>query len=495
MKIIKINNEDTVAVALEVLKKGEIIRVNSDEIMLIDDIPSGHKIALKDFTIGEGVIKYGEICGKAKRSIRKGEWIHTHNLVADTSGHKYIYQFDTKSIDIGKTERTFMGYGRDNGEVGIRNYIAIIPTVFCVNGPARKLAQMLTLKYPNTNFFDGFQVLDHSSGCSQTGDDLEMTSKTLANVAKNANFGGVLFMSLGCEINDLKQMSKYIGDYDSRRVKFMKLQDIDDEYDGGMKLCKEIYDVVSEDTREPFNLNRLSISYNCGGSDGFSGITANRIVGLVNNKLIQCGATTNITEVPEMLGAEHILANRAKDRVIFSKIINMINTYKDYFSKYGQTPESNPTQGNKEGGLTTLADKSLGCIQKGGKSIVMDVVACGDRIKKRGFNLVVGPGNDLAGITAQVAAGSVLTVFTTGRGTPCGFIGPTFRVATNNQLYNRKPMWNDFNAGRMLDGESAEKLADELFEDIIATCEGRYQTMNERNGFYSIGIFKDGVLD
>lgn len=496
MKAITIHPDDLVAVALETLHKGETVTIGGETVLLADDIPFGHKFALRDIAPDERLIKYGEAFGQSREAIKKGTWVHVHNTKnVDWDGVGYTYNFDEKTLPLGHSDRTFMGYARASGEAGIRNYIAIIPTVFCCNGPVEKLGKMLELKYPQTEFFDGFQVLTHSSGCSQSGDDLAMTSRVLANVAKNANFGGVLFVSLGCEINDLKQMQPFIGEYDAERVKFLVLQDVQDEYEEGMKLCADLYRVVAQDRRTPLNISTLNIGYNCGGSDGFSGITANRLVGDVNDMLITLGATTNLTEVPEMFGAEHILMNRAKDRPTFDKVVGMIKEYKDYFKRHGESPEDNPTQGNIAGGLTTLADKSLGCIQKGGRSAVADVVRHGERIKEKGFNLVVGPGNDLFGVTGQIAAGSVLIIFTTGRGTPCGFVGPTFRLATNSALYNKKPGWNDFNAGRLVEGEDPAVLATELFEQIMRTCEGAYRTKNEINGFYQLGIFKDGVIE
>lgn len=496
MKAITVHADDSVAIALKPLQKGEAVSVAGKKVTLKNDIPFGHKFALKDTAQDETFVKYGEVIGKAKESIAAGEWVHVHNLKnVDLGAGGYTYAFNKKSVMPGKSDVTFMGYARKDGKAGIRNYIAIIPTVFCANGPVEKLGKMLSLKYPETEFFDGFQVLSHASGCSQSGDDLNMTSKVIANVSKNANFGGVLFVSLGCEVNDFKQMKPYIGEYDTERTRFMTLQDVDDEYEIGMRLVDELYAVASKDRRTPCNIDKLIIGYNCGGSDSFSGITANRLVGDLTDKLTKLGATTNLTEVPEMFGAEHILMNRAKDKTVFDKTVRMIKDFKDYFKKYGENPEDNATQGNVEGGISTLADKSLGCIQKGGRSLVVDVVPHGDRITEQGFNIVVGPGNDLAGITGQVAAGSVLILFTTGRGTPAGFIGPTFRLSTNNVLFTKKPGWNDFNAGRILTGEAPEALTEELYGMVMATCEGTYRTKNELHGFYQMGVFKDGVTD
>lgn len=495
MKALLINCQDSVGIALEPLKKGETVEVGGQRITLIDDVPFAHKFALQDIAPDEDLIKYGEVFGRSGKPVKKGEWVHTHNVKSAGASGEYTYEFNEKTVRPGKSDVTFMGYGRKNGEAGIRNYIGIMPTVFCANGPVQKIADLMNIKYPKLDNFDGFYPFQHGSGCGQSGDDLELTSKVLANVSKNANFGAILFVSLGCENNDFKQMMPYIGEFDPERTRFMTMQDVDDECEEGMRLCKELYKVVSQDRRTPLNIDKLSIAYNCGGSDGFSGATANRLVGLLNDKMTALGATTNLTEVPEMFGAEHILMNRAKDKAVFQKTVNMIRDFKAYFRKYGQDPEDNKTQGNVEGGLTTLADKSLGCIQKGGRSMVVDVVPHGDRIQQKGFNIVAGPGNDLTGITGQMAAGAVLLLFTTGRGTPAGFIGPTFRLSTNNVLYNKKPGWNDFNAGRILNGEDPDALAEELYEAVLATCEGKYRTKNEINGYYQMGIFKDGVTD
>ena len=494
MKNLIINSNDNVAIALENFAKGDVIEAFGEKITILNDIPFAHKIALKNIGAGAEVIKYGEVIGVAKDEIKQGEWVHTHNVKSVQASGDYKYEFNEQSVRPGKSDVTFMGYERENGEAGIRNYIGVMPTVFCANGPVQKLCDIMNTRYPKTANFDGFYPLLHSSGCSQAGEDLDLTSRIIANVAKNANFGGILYVELGCETNDLNNMMPYIGEYNPERVKFMRLQDVADEFEVGGKLCEDLYKVVTQDFRKPLNMDKLNISFNCGGSDGFSGFTANLLIGMLTDKFTALGATTNLTEIPEMFGAEHIIMNRAKDKETFEKTVKMIKDFKEYLKKYDQSPEDNKTQGNEDGGLSTLADKSLGCIQKGGKSLVMDIVQHGDRIKEKGFNIVVGPGNDLAGVTAQVAAGSVLTLFTTGRGTPCGFIGPTFRLASNSMLYNRKPEWNDFNAGRIVDGESPDALIEELYEAVLATCEGRNRTRNEINGYYSMGIFKDGVL-
>lgn len=498
MDTIKIYNNDTVAVALKPMKKGSIVQVNGSEIRLLDDIPNAHKFALVDVKTGESVIKYGNSIGVATMEIQKGQWVHDHNITTSANNRKeYTYTFDADHVIMpGYTEDNFFGYERKNGTVGIRNHLAIIPSVFCANGPLQKIASLAAEKYKKRDNFDGILPLTHPYGCSQTGKDLETTGKIIAGVINNANFGGVLVVSLGCEINDLVTLKKHIGNFDPDRIKFLVLQETEDEFAEGLALCDEIYEEMIKDFRKSINLNKLHIALNCGGSDGFSGITANKIVGSLAERLVRKGATVNMTEVPEMFGAEHILMNRAISEEVFNDTVALIRNYTDYFQRYGEKVSDNPTQGNKAGGLSTIEEKSLGCIQKGGICAVTEVLNYGDRVTKNGFVLISGPGNDLTGVTGQIAAGAVLTIFTTGRGTPCGFAGPTFRISSNSQLATKKYGWIDFDAGRMLTlstENDQNKLCDELYNMIINTVNGNYITRNEINGYYQMGILRDGV--
>lgn len=497
MSAIKLYPNDTVALATTNLKKGDTVTIDGESIVLLHDIPSAHKIALKDFAEGEDVIKYDNIIGHTTAPIQKGDWIHDHNLTTSLDSSKgYTYNFNPVSIYPGKSDKTFMGYDRGAYGAGIRNHLAVISTVFCANGPMGKLAQMAKLKYPASEFFDGVISFDQQFGCSQTGHDLENTCRIVAGIAKNANFGGVLLVSNGCEVACPDVLEEYLGDYDKNRIKVLTLQTVEDEYEEGMKLIDEIMAEVKKDRRTPINVGRLHIAMNCGGSDGYSGITANTMLGTFCDTMVKDGATMNMTEVPEMMGAEHILMNRAADETVFQDVVDMMNNYYQYFIKGGEDVSHNATQGNHAGGLSTLEEKSLGCIQKGGHCAVMEVVPYGSRTTKNGFALIVGPGNDLAGISAQVAAGAVLTIFTTGRGTPCGFASPVFRIASNSAIAARKPHWNDFNAGRLLDAktpEETEALNQELYDAIMATVNGTYRTCTEKNGFYMLGALKDGV--
>ena len=439
MSTIKLYPQDTVALATADLKKGETVVVDGQSIVLLDDIPNAHKIALKDFETGEAIRKYDNIIGCASRPIQKGEWIHEHNEVTGLGKSKeYTYEFNPVSIFPGTTEETFMGYDRGKHGAGIRNHLAIISTVFCANGPLRKLSKMAEEKYPATENFDGIIAFDQQFGCSQTGQDLITTCKIIAGIAKNANFGGVLLVSNGCEMAIPTVLEDYLGEYDKRRIRTLTLQTVEDEFEEGMKLIDEIMQEVQKDRRTPINLSRLHIALNCGGSDGYSGITANTLLGTLCDRMVQKGAIMNMTEVPEMMGAEHILMNRA----------------------------------------------------------VMEVLKYGDRATKNGFILISGPGNDLAGVSGQIAAGAVLTLFTTGRGTPCGFAGPTFRLSSNTALATRKKNWIDYDAGRLLTAktpEEVEALNQELYDAVMATVNGQYHTRTEENGYYIMGALKDGV--
>lgn len=444
MKAIKLYPQDTVALATADLKRGEAVVVDGQSIVLLDDIPNAHKIALKDFKEGEAIRKYDNIIGYASRPIRKGEWIHEHNEVTGLGKSKeYTYDFNPVSIFPGSSDDTFMGYDRGDAGAGIRNHLAIISTVFCANGPLKKLAKMAEEKYPAAENFDGVIAFDQQFGCSQTGQDLVTTCKIITGIAKNANFGGVLLVSNGCEMAIPTVLDDYLGEYDRKRIRTLTLQNVEDEFEEGMRLIDEI-----------------------------------------------------MAEVPEMMGAEHILMNRAASQDIFQDIVDMMYAYDAYFARYGEKAADNPTQGNKAGGLTTLEEKSLGCIQKGGHCAVMEVLKYGDRATKNGFILISGPGNDLAGVSGQIAAGAVLTLFTTGRGTPCGFAGPTFRLASNTALATRKKNWIDYDAGRLLTAktpEEVEALNQELYDAVMATVNGEYHTRTEENGYYIMGALKDGV--
>ncbi|MFP4016060.1 MAG: UxaA family hydrolase, partial [Halanaerobiales bacterium] len=454
--------------------------------------------------------------GRATRDINIGEWIHSHNLETALSGKlNYTYNpsfvgeklqksnFDEKQntkINIEDNNRgeipQIKGYRRNDGQAGIRNEIWLIPTVGCINKPVEKMAILAEERFKdeiNQGSIDGIHAFNHPYGCSQLGGDLLNTQKILAGLVKHPNAAAVMVVGLGCENNTLDEFQKIIGDYDENRVKFLMLQDIENGIETGLEQINKLVDFAAGFSQENIPVSELKIGLKCGGSDGFSGITANPLLGRISNKLEKLGGTTILTEVPEMFGAETILMNRARDRETFEDIVHLINDFKQYFISNDQPVYENPSPGNKDGGITTLEEKSLGCTQKGGTSIVRGVNSYGEQIRGKGLQLLESPGNDLVSTTALTAAGAHLILFTTGRGTPFGAPVPTVKISTNNKLYEKKKNWIDYNAGRLLEGESMEKLTEDLFDYIINLASKNILTWNEKNDYREIAIFKTGV--
>ena len=493
VNFIKINPDDNVAVAIHPLKKGENITVNNKNIITIqEDIPAGHKVALKDFNVDENIIKYGYPIGHTITPISQGAWINEKNIRTNLKGIlNYKYTPALTHIDIQNKSLTFKGYRRKNGEAGIRNEIWIIPTVGCVNGIVNQLAQSLRQEAKDSHI-DSIVAYTHNYGCSQLGDDHENTRKILRDMVLHPNAGGVLLVGLGCENNQLNSFKEFLGEYDTERVRFMECQKVDDEFEEGMKLLRELYKIASKDKRIEIPINKLRIGLKCGGSDGFSGITANPLLGVFSDFLISQGGTAVLTEVPEMFGAETILMNRCESREIFNKTVQLINNFKKYFIDNHQPVYENPSPGNKAGGISTLEEKSLGCTQKCGKSPVRDVLRYGEKIQTHGLNLLSAPGNDLVAATALAASGCQMVLFTTGRGTPFGTFVPTVKVSTNTPLYKHKPGWIDFNAGALLENENMESLTNRFINFIIEIASGKY-TQNEKKDYREIAIFKTGV--
>lgn len=468
MKQIKINERDNVAVMLE----GEL---------------SGHKVALCDIKKGENVIKYGYPIGHASENIKKGDHVHTRNVKTNLSG-TLEYTYTPKLTNLTpQPKRTFMGYVREDGSVGIRNEIWIVNTVGCVNKTAEILAREANRLYGGR--CGGVFSFAHPFGCSQLGDDQAMTQKILKGLVNHPNAGGVLVLGLGCENNNIPLFKSVLGEVNEKRVKFMSTQEHDDEIGEGLRLIGELAAYAERSERTECDLSRLVVGLKCGGSDGFSGLTANPLIGRFSDALIARGGSTVLTEVPEMFGAETILMDRCESREVFEKTVHLINDFKDYFTSHNQVVYENPSPGNKKGGITTLEDKSLGCVQKSGSANVADVIEIGECVKKQGLNLLTGPGNDIVAVTNLTASGCHMILFSTGRGTPVGAPVPTVKISTNTPLYEKKPHWIDFNAGAVLDGEP---LTDELLEYVIRVANGE-RTNNEKNGYREISIFKDGV--
>ncbi|WP_202076591.1 UxaA family hydrolase [Caldalkalibacillus salinus] len=489
-----IRQDDAVIVTLTSLQKGEVLHTGDQTVTLREDVPSGHKVAIRDIEPGEEVIKYGFPIGVAKQRIRVGDWVHTHNVRTKLdSTLSYDYQAENSKVKAQPSDRTFLGYRRDDGQVGIRNEIWIINTVGCINKTAEVLAKMANQQFADAGI-DGIYHYPHPFGCSQLGDDLHNTQKILRNLVQHPNAAGVLVIGLGCENNHIAAFKNVVGHVNEDRVKYIVSQEVEDELQAGLTAIGELVHYAEKFEREPVPVSELKIGLKCGGSDGFSGITANPLVGALSDRLIGEGGTTILTEVPEMFGAETILMNRAVDENVFSDMVHLINDFKEYFIKHDQPVYENPSPGNKSGGITTLEEKSLGCVQKGGLADVVDVLPYGGTVEKKGLNIVQGPGNDLVSVTTLAAAGAHIVIFTTGRGTPFGGPVPTIKMSTNSDLYQRKQNWIDFDAGPILEGMSIEDLQQQLYDYVLELASGGKQTHNEKNGFKEIAIFKDGVI-
>lgn len=492
---IVLDEQDMVAVAARPIHAGEIVHVDGhDDVTVLEDVPRGHKIALYDIPSGTNIVKYGFPIGRATSDIARGSWVHTHNTATNLGPNlSYEYQPSHDTIRPGSTNATFRGYRRSTDLVGIRNDLYIVPTVGCINGIVESIARMFEARHHGSGNFDSVVVATHPYGCSQLGGDLEWTRTMLRNIVQHPNAGAVLLVGLGCENNQMDLMQAIMDDYDPQRVRFMICQEEDDELDTAATLLEELNTVAAHDTREEVPLSELRVAVECGGSDGMSGITANPMVGRFADWLVAQGGTVVMSEVPEMFGAETVLMNRARDEQVFHDIVNLINDFKGFFRKYNEVICDNPSPGNKAGGITTLEDKSLGCIRKGGHCEVEDVLHYGERIRRNGFMLMQTPGNDLVSTTAKAAAGCNLILFTTGRGTPFGCFVPTVKIATNSALAEKKHRWIDFDAGRLLDESSQTVDAD--FRDLVMRIVNGERTANERNAMQGIAIFKDGPTE
>lgn len=491
-QFVKMNERDNVAVALSPISAGTKVVVDEVTITALQDIPQGHKFALEPIKAEASVVKYGYPIGHATELIAQGEWVHTHNVKTNLAGEEqYEYVPELHPVKYPKRDLFFQGYRRANGKVGIRNDLYIVPTVGCVNGVAELMLQQFKQKYTDLGSFDNITILKHPYGCSQLGDDHQMTRSILLDAVHHPNAGGVLVFGLGCENNIVAEFKEVLGEFDESRVKFLVAQEVGNEVEAGLELLDEIYEAAINDKREPVPLYELNVGLKCGGSDGFSGITANPLLGAFSDFLISQGGTTVLTEVPEMFGAEKMLMARAENKEVFEQIVALINNFKQYFLSYGEPVYENPSPGNKAGGISTLEDKSLGCTQKAGTAPVVDVLQYGEKLRKKGLSLLQAPGNDLVASSALAASDCHLVLFTTGRGTPFGSFVPTIKVATNNQIYNNKQHWMDFNAGTLLETPMEEVL--EQFIDYIIEVASGQPTRNEQNDVRELAIFKTGV--
>jgi len=526
-------------VAVEALAADTSVPTGGRMLTLSEAIPAGHKFALVPHDSGDVVVKYGYPIGRATAPIAPGAHVHTHNLRTALAGDE-AYRYDASTAPAVPTgnggEPAFQGYRRADGRVGTRNEIWVLNTVGCVNHAAQQVARLAERRFANRltplaragyggdgsdtdidtgtapgGVLDGVHAFPHPFGCSQLGDDLRYTQRVLASLLRHPNAGGVVLLGLGCENNQLDGLLAAAADLSDRpldrsRLRTLTAQRVGNEIEAGLDAVEELLDVMADDRREPCPASDLVLGLKCGGSDGFSGITANPLVGRIADRLTKLQGAAVLTEVPEMFGAERVLMQRAVSRAVFDDVVTMINDFKGYFRDHGQPIYENPSPGNKDGGLTTLEEKSLGAIQKGGTAPVTRVVRYGERLPAgaSGLTLLEAPGNDGVSSTALTAAGATMLLFTTGRGTPLGFPAPTVKIATNTDLAERKPHWIDFDAGRLLvgeasDGQPAESnetldaLADTLFEQILAVASGTAPTNNERYDVREIAIWKHGV--
>lgn len=489
MQTLKIHEKDNVAVAIETIPEGSRIEA-SDSVTAGEEIPAGHKVALKKIKEGEQVIKYGCPIGIAKEEIPEGGWIHTHNIKTGL-GDLLTYTYEPETMQqLRGEEAYFQGFERKDGQVGVRNEIWIIPTVGCVNNVAGAIAKQANAFVKGS--VEEVISFPHPYGCSQMGDDQEHTRQILADLIRHPNAGGVLALGLGCENSNIDVLKPYIGEYDENRVKFLVCQEVEDEIAAAVELVKELIDYAAPMKRTAVSAAKLIIGLKCGGSDGFSGITANPLVGRFSDLLIGVGGTTILTEVPEMFGAETLLMNRCENQELFEKTVDLINDFKNYFKSHNQTIYENPSPGNKKGGISTLEDKSLGCTQKSGSAPVRGVLGYGERVKTPGLNLLSAPGNDLVAATALAASGAHIVLFTTGRGTPFASPVPTMKISSNSPLSGKKANWIDFNAGVVVEGETMEQTAKRLFDLVLETASGK-KVCSEEAGFHDMAIFKQGV--
>jgi altronate hydrolase len=491
---IRVAEQDNVAVALRPIASGERITVGDTTVVARQDVPPGHKIALAALEPDQQILKYGVPIGLATISIARGDWVHSHNLRTALSG-----LLDYSYSPLSRPERgalgplpTFMGYRRRDGRVGTRNELWVLNTVGCVNHAAERIAKQAAERYAGR--IDGIYAFAHPYGCSQLGDDLKNTQRVLAGLLRHPNAGGVLILGLGCENNQLSELMALAGDVDRDRIAFFNTQDVIDELEEGTGAVAKLIERVSTDRRTECPITDLVLGHKCGGSDGFSGITANALLGRVADRVTDLGGSVLLTEVPEMFGAEQQLMNRAVSEPVFRDIVGMINDFKEYFLRHNQPVYENPSPGNKAGGLTTLEEKSLGAIQKGGRAPVSRVLRYGEPLREHGLALLESPGNDGVSSTAMVVSGATLLLFTTGRGTPLGFPVPTIKVSSNSEIAAKKPHWIDFNAGALLDGtKTMPQLEDELLALILSTASGEQLANNEKNGYREIAIWKEGV--
>lgn len=466
----------------------------AEGVNLLEDIPPGHKIARVDVAEGAEIVKYGVPIGRARRMIVKGAWVHEHNVATRLGGEDALPRKFGRGAALGLPEkkegeaRTFLGFERPWGLPGVRNDIWVIPTVGCIGGELRYVLR----DFKKPPWIDEVRLLEHPYGCSQLGSDLAATRDILCGLAQSPNAAGVLLVGLGCENLPVDALAERVREQcPARPFETLNLQDASEE-----AVLDVLRKITGEGPRErkPFPISDLCVGVKCGGSDGYSGLTANPLVGRFSDFLTAAGGTILATEIPEMFGAEGVITDRIADDKVFCDFLELDEWFRAYFRRYGQPIFENPSPGNRAGGISTLEEKSLGAVEKTGSAPVTRVLRYGERIgSEGGVQIVFSPGNDLVSCTALAGSGAQIVLFTTGRGTPFGTVVPTLKIAAGTRLAEGKPGWIDFDAGMLLAGESWMNAAERLIEYVIEVASGKHAA-HERKGFGEIAIFKDGVI-
>ncbi len=454
-------------------------------------VPSGHKIAVTDIALGEPVLKFGQIIGYASQPIAKGEQVHTHNCAMGAHDQNYRIGDDFQAIDYvaEASRRTFDGYRRSDGRAGTRNFIALCATVNCSATVVRHIADHFNRSgalddYPNV---DGVIALAHGTGCgmASSGEGYEALQRVLWGHATHPNVGAAIFIGLGCEVMQIGRMKAMFGSSGEERFHGLTIQETGGTRKtiaAGIEAIKKLLPAVNDIKRVPIPVSELVVGLQCGGSDGFSGITANPALGAATDILVKQGGTALLSETPEIYGAEQLLVRRAASQEVGEKLIARIRWWENYTAVNGGSMDNNPSPGNKAGGLTTILEKSLGAAAKGGTLALSGVLLYAEQVKERGFVFMDSPGYDPVSATGQIASGAQLVVFTTGRGSAFGSKpAPTIKLATNSAMYKMLDEDMDINCGDIIDGVSIEAKGEEIFEKMIEIASGR-QSKSEALG-------------
>ncbi len=478
-RTLRLHAEDNIAVAIDPLAAG--LKVAG--VTTRGPIPRGHKVATLEIAEGDAISKFGQIIGFATRAIAPGEHVHEHNCAMKDFARDYRFAEAARPEDLlPDAERaTFQGFRRDNGRVGTRNYVGILTSVNCSASVARFIAQAaeregLLADYPNV---DGVVALVHGTGCgmAMSGEGYDLFKRVQWGYAGHPNLAGVLLVGLGCEVFQIPRFMEAYGLSEGESFRTMTIQGEGGTrrtIDQGLAVLREMLPRANAARRKACPAGELTLALQCGGSDGYSGITANPALGAAADLLVRNGGTAILSETPEIYGAEHLLTRRAESREVGEKLIARIKWWEDYTARNGGEMNNNPSPGNKAGGLTTILEKSLGAAAKGGTTTLRGVYLYGERVDRRGFVFMDSPGYDPCSVTGQVAAGANVVCFTTGRGSAFGYKpAPSIKLATNSQVYTRMTDDMDINCGDVLEGVSIEDKGREIFETILAVASGR----------------------